>query len=737
MTALTPEPTPAVAPLPAQRYPGVYPLLDDNPISAGVRAALVAVRRHFWMAVAIVGATLALALVSTMLQTPRYTASTSVQINDQSDEVLGKDFETNAVSNASDWDVDRFLNTQMEILRSRALAERVVDALDLANSDRFAASMELPAKFASNDARTRREIAVDLVKGNMAVDLPRETRIANIQFTSVDPAMSARIADTFAAEFIQSNLQRRFDASAYARNFVSDQLQEARADLERAEQDLNDYAKSQGMIRSRDTFAQSNRDNVAGTMTTASLLQYNDAAIGARAARIEAQSRWEAVRDAPLLSSTAVLSNPTIVSLMSRRAELDTQLKVARERYLDGHPSIERLETELAGVNSQINRVANTVRESVRAQYEAAVAAEQKLDREVGRARGATVNEQDKSVRYNTLSREADTARSIYEGLLQRFRELNASAGIATSNIAIIDKAEIPGSPSSPNLARNLGLGLLVGLVLAGLAIFLRDQLDDVIHTPEDVEEKLGLTLLGVVPRTESEEPIEALDMPKSPVAEAYFSLRGALLYSTPAGLPKVMVVTSAQANEGKTTTSYAMAEGLSRIGLKPLLIDADLRRPSLHTRMGIESARGLTDLLVSLDDPMSAVVKVKGRKFDVLPAGPMPPSPSELLSSPRMAQLLEAYAGVYDVVIVDSPPVLGLADAPMLAAIADGTVFVVEADRGRSGALKAALRRLRSVDPLLLGAVFVKFDPSRSSNRYSAYFGRNYYEYGQGRDQR
>ena len=276
-------------------------------------------------------------------------------------------------------------------------------------------------------------------------------------------------------------------------------------------------------------------------------------------------------------------------------------------------------------------------------------------------------------------------------------------------------------------------LGLLIGLGQAGIAVFLRDQLDDVIHTPEDVEDKLDLALLGVFPRAEDMTPLEALEEPKSPISEAYNSLRGALLYSTPQGLPKIIAVTSAQAHEGKSTTSLAIATGFARIGMRPLLIDADLRRPALHKVLGIAGERGLTDLLVSQDDPKSAVVKVKGRKIDLLPAGPLPPSPSELLSSPRMAQLLEHFAQSHDVVIVDSPPVLGLADAPMLAAIADGTVFVVEAERGRSGSLKAALRRLRSMKPLLLGAVLAKFDPTRSGNRYSAYYGYDYYQYSSG----
>lgn len=721
-----------VSPLmPRDRYSAAYVTAGENPVSANIRHALAALRRHRWMALAIVAAALAIALVSTMLDTPRYTATTSVQINDQSDEVLGEEL-GGTIAPPSDWDTDRFLNTQLDILKSRGLAERVADRLDLATNERFYAAMEVPPRSLTAGA-DQRAVAISLLRSNLSVELPRSTRIAAISFTSTDAEISAQVANAFAEEFIQASLKRRFDSSAYARNFVAEQLEEARISLEASERDLNDYAKSVGLIRTRDAFAPDARQSAAGTVTTSSLLQINDAAIRARAERIEAQSRWDAVRNGPPLASQPVLGNPTVQALMTKRAELQTELTAARSRYLSDHPAIDRLAGDLAATTSELNRTASQVRQSIQSEYNAAAATEQRLAGQVQELRGDTLAEQDESVRYNTLARQADTARSIYEGLLQRYRELNASAGIASSNISIIDQAEVPSSPSSPNLPRNLALGLLIGLALAALAVFLRDQLDDVIHVPEDVEDKLGLPLLGVIPRAADGDPLVELDNPKSSIAEAYNSLRGALLYSSPQGLPKVLVVTSAQANEGKSTTSFAIAAGFARMGMRPLLIDADLRRPQLHKLAEVEPERGLTDLLTSDRELASAAVTVEGKGFDLIASGPLPPSPSELLSSPRMAQLLEQASATYDVVIVDSPPVLGLADAPMLAAIADGTIFVVEAERGRSGALKTALRRLRSMEPVLLGAVLAKFDPTRSGNRYSAYYGYDYYQYSGG----
>ena len=331
-------------------------------------------------------------------------------------------------------------------------------------------------------------------------------------------------------------------------------------------------------------------------------------------------------------------------------------------------------------------------------------------------------------MRYNTLAREADTNRSIYEGLLQRYRELNASAGVATSNLAIIDRAQPPLSPSSPDLSRNVLLALILGLALCAAFVFLRDQLDDAIRVPEDVEDRLALPLLGVIPKAGADPDSELAD-PKSPTAEAYHSLRGSLLYATSQGLPKILLVTSAQPGEGKTTTSYAIASGLARMGRKVVLIDADMRRPTAHRRLRSDNRMGLSSLLTSTEPAAGAITASGQDGFSVITSGPLPPSPTELLTSPRLAALLEELAREFDCVVLDSPPVLGLADAPVMAALADGVVFVVEAQRGRRGTLKAALRRLRAMDPVLLGAVLTKFDPG-AANGYSDYAGHGYYSY-------
>lgn len=705
---------------------GVY---GPGAVGEVVRYVLSLIRRNRWLILGILLLSLVLAVVVTMLDTPRYTAVTTVQINDQSEQVLGEELESQTEVNKAS-DVERFLNTQVDILKSRGLAERVARRLNLGGNERFYAAMELSPPDNDVSEAERRDELLDLLSTNMSAILPRNSRIVAISFTSTDPALSARIANAFAEEFIQSNLQRRFESSAYARNFISEQLEEARVRLEASERDVNSYAREVGLIRMRDGNAENGQNDNSGSVTTSSLMQLNEAANMAKAERIAAEGRWRTEQASPLFSSKEVLGNPTVQSLMTRKAELETELRKARERYLDDHPSVADLSTQLSAVSQQLNQVAVNVRDSIRAQYTAALNAEQRLEAQVGELRGATLEEQDRAVRYNTLAREADTNRSLYDGLLQRFRELNAAAGIANSNLAIIDKADAPLEPSSPSLPINIVVALLLGTTIAAIVVFMRDQMDDYVRIPEDVEEKVQLPLLGIIPSSGDESPIEAIADPKSAISEAYGSLRGALLYSTRQGLPRVMAITSAQPTEGKSTTAFATASGFARMGRRVLLVDADMRRPSVHHRIGNDNRRGLSSLLVSQDPAASAIVESGLPNFSLLPSGPIPPSPTELLTSPRMIALLDEFASSYDVVLLDSPPVLGLADAPALAGLADGVVFVIEAERGRRGALKTALKRLRAVNAVLLGAVLTKFDPDKASNRYSEYYGYSYYKY-------
>ncbi|MFM5931576.1 MAG: GumC family protein [Novosphingobium sp.] len=709
----------------ASSFNTARPAFDFRYIAAAIRSNLLLI-------IAIISVALAIAVVSTMLETPRYTARTTIQISPGTSKVLGKEHEDD--TSATDFDIDRNLKTDVEILKSRGLAQRVVQKLNLGANPQFFASQEIEGIPPGTSPKVLADMAAGLVQGNLAVTLPRDSRIVTIAWNSTDPRMSALIANTYASEFIQADLQRKFDSSTYARGFVSDQLAQTKARLEQSELALNAYSRGAGLIRTRDAIG-SGKDgqgsNGGSSVTTGSLIQVNGAANEATARRIEAEGRWKAVSGAPLLASPTVLANGTVNMLMIEKAKVESQLQEERARHLDDYPTVRAKQQELAALNQQIQNAATNVRNGILSDYRAAQETERRLAAQVLQLKSATLNEQDQTVQYALLAREADTNREVYDGLLQRFKELNASAGITLSNISIVDAAQVPGGPSSPNLFKNLIAALVIGIGLAAVTVFFKDQFDDSIRVPEDVESKLGMALLGVVPRSHSDDPEEALLDPKSPISESYNSLRGSLLYSTPEGLPHVMLVTSAQPSEGKTTSAIAIATSFARMGRTVLLVDADMRRPSLHRRISYENARGLSSLLTSQDTLASATLPSGQENLAYLPSGPIPPSPTELVSTPRMEDILQQAAKAYNVVIIDSPPILGLADAPTLSALSDGVVFVVEADRSRRGSLKMALRRLRAMRPVLLGAVLTKFDPLKAGNRYSEYYGYEYYQYG------
>ena len=708
--------------------------MDGEP-SLDLREIITTIRANLILISIIVASALALALVMTLLQTPRYTAETTLQINDQSAQIFGKQDDTMQDPVVAASDTERFLQTQVEILKSRALAERVAQKLRLVGNSKFYDAMGVRQPTQDLTRSELEDLTIRTIETARDVDLPRNTRLATVSFISTQPELAARIANTFASEFIQTNLQRRFDSSAYAREFISGQLSEARAKLERSERELNAYARQAGLIRDRDAGApgSNQRGQLGGSVTTTSLLEVNSAANQAQAARIAAEGRWRLISSGNALNSPDVLANPAISQLLAQRASAMAELEKQRANHLEDYPLVQQLRAQVGVIDAQIQNVARSIRASVKQQYDAAVEAESSLKNQVAELKGSSLAEQDQLVQYRLLEREADTNRTVYEGLLQRYKELNAAAGISASNIAIIDPAIAPIRPSSPNLLKNMLLALVIGLGSAAALVYLRTLLDDSVKVPEDIEGKLQMPLLGVIPLVQDLDLGVAMADPKSPISEGYNSLRSALLYSTATGLPKTMLVTSSQPSEGKSTTSIAIARGIARLGRSVVLVDVDLRRPALHraiSTLGTDNSQGVSSILTGQSTIDDALCDTDVDGLKVLTSGPIPPSPTELLGSNRMGAFIEELAERFDLVVLDSPPVLGLADAPLMSALVDGVVLVVQSDRSRRGSLKASLRRLRNMRTNILGGVLTKFDPTDMGNKYSEYYGYNYYQY-------
>jgi capsular exopolysaccharide synthesis family protein len=337
-----------------------------------------------------------------------------------------------------------------------------------------------------------------------------------------------------------------------------------------------------------------------------------------------------------------------------------------------------------------------------------------------------------RTIQYNILQRDVDTNRALYEGLLQRYKEVGVAGGVTANNIAIIDRAEPSPGPSSPRPLLNFAVALAGGAFVAVALAFLVDALDQVLTTPDDVAARIGLPILGVIPLAAKRTEVAALLADRrSGLSESYYSLRSMLQFSTEAGFPRSLLVTSTGPGEGKSTTAYALATILARLGYKTVLVDADLRNPSLQKEFdGLHNSTGLTNLLTSAGT-LAEVVQDSGTpNLTIITSGPLPPSPAELLGTQTFHRTVAAISAGFDIVIIDGPPVMGLADAPLIAAAVNATLLVVEASMtGRTQAL-AAVGRLQMAHAKLVGAVLTKFDLRNASYGYGYAY---QYAYGYG----
>jgi len=707
----------------------------DTPLFAiDVRSILAAVRRNIIPFIAIVAGAIAIGVIATVLAVPQYVATSRVLVELTSEGII----EDEVISGAAYRDSDRFIQTQVDIINSESMAERVVESEGLADSEQFFAAMgaDMPSEEDYADvelgpdgiAGQRRRLATRLLRGSVEAEAPIESGIVAISVQTGDKVVSADLANAVAANYIESNLARKFDSSAYARQFLAQQLAEARDKVEKSERDLNQYSREAGLIRVTGQTETGDRETTL-SVTNDSLMQVNAAASAATAERIGAEDRWRNIANRPPMSVPQVLQNSAVQNLLVQRSRTEAELAEERSRHLDDHPNVIALNSQLERVNSQIDEIGSSIKRAVRLEYESAVDRENSLKNQVSSLRSDALNEQDRGVQFNLLRRVAETDRALYNTLLTRYNELNATAGAASNNVSLVDMASPPAAPSSPNLILNLLLATIAGLGLGAAFIFLRETMDDVMRTPDDVERKLGLPLLGLVPQVEQEDIQEELSDPKSSISEAYQSLVTNLRYASAEGLPRTLAVTSSQAGEGKTTTSQTLAREFAGLGRRVLLIDADLRRPTLHRIMADKTTEGLTALLAGEKTVDQVIVRSDYANLDYISALPIPPAPSALLATADFRGLIDQMLTRYDTIIFDAPPVLGLSDAPVVSTNVDAVLMVIDAAAGRRGAAKSALRRLEMVNAPVIGAILTKFDARAAGGEYS-YYGADYYAY-------
>ncbi len=674
-----------------------------------------------------------LGLIITLLMTPQYTATATIEISREANQVTnfqGVERDTSAAD-------QEFYQTQYGLLQSRSLSERVAVQLRLVDDpkfyERFGVTSDAPAfqlvngRYPAAGRATRQRVAGEILRNRLDVAPTRLSRLVDVRFTSPDPEFSAKIANAWSDAFIQTNLERKVQATSYGRDLLQRQLAQQKERLDESQRQLVAYASQQRIINLP---AQSNADGTTSerSIVADDLASLNSALSQATAERIATESRY---REGGRAGATSeALRNQAINSLRQRRAEYAAEYQKLMTQFEPEYPAARALKSQIDQLDRSISSEERRVSGSLETEYRGAVERERALQERVEQLKGNYLDLRRRSIQYNIFQQEVDTNRALYEGLLQRFKEIGVAGGVGVNNVSVVDQADVPERPSSPRLIINLAIALLAGLGVGAALAFALEQMDEAIADPAEVERRLGLPLLGSVPKVEGATPKEALLDRKSDLVDAYLAIQTNLAFTTEHGVPRSLSVTSTRPAEGKSTTALALATMLARSGKRVILVDGDMRSPSVHHLGGVSHDHGLSNFLAGQDDIAPLTFDMTDLGFTAMSAGPIPPNAAELLTGNRLSLLIERLHEHFDHVVIDSPPVMGLADAPLIASRVEGVVYAVESHGIRSTLVKTALARLASANAHIFGGVLTKFEARK------AHYGYGYeYGYGYGRD--
>jgi succinoglycan biosynthesis transport protein ExoP len=708
--------------------------------------------KHKWTLLLVIALACAVAAIRTFLSTPIYRSTVILQIDRATPRVVR--FENDPEQERMGGDDAISMRTQQELLKSRSLAERVIDELRLDQSAPGGSPLTLSPtkkldgengdataeenrgdyldrlingyrKMTSPSVRNSEVLGREAVVGrflrSLTVEPVRSSRLVKVHVDNTDPALAARIANSTVQAFIAMGMERRLEASSYAKSFLEDQIKQMKAKLEESERRLNSYAQANQILTLDD---KTSAINQTYTDFASALAKAEQERIKAEAVAAEMKRNPEA--------SIAVVENKTIQAYKERRAKLQIDYQENLRIYKPDFPKMQQIQAQIAEIDTQIKQEIQNVAGSLQAHYDAVAKQESLLKERVSQTRKQVLTTQDHGIDMNLLKREVDTNRQLYDSLLQRFKELGVSGNVVSNNVSVVDAAEPSLFPYKPNLLANLLVGIVAGILLGAAIVVALEVMDDSIKYPDEVERVLGLPLLGIIPklnrkRSASNKPValEVHEDPRSTLAEAYRSVRTALQFSTAEGAPKRLVVTSTTRNEGKSTTSLALAINFAQMGQRVLLIDGDMRNPTVHKLLGIPNDFGLSNLLSSDNRGDKMITPTSIPNLSVLTAGPIPPNPVDLLTGPKLLLLLNITSALgIDYVIVDAPPMLGLADSVVLGNQLQNVLFVVQASSTRKTQIKNALRRLRQGGLVPRGVVLTQTLQHALPQDYESYYG-------------
>ncbi len=685
--------------------------------------------------------------IGTLKKRPVYEGKVTLEIDPETPQVLNFKEVTQAVPTI---DVDSYRETQYRILESRSLAEKVVKDLELYRVPEFyrwrmlfglvegdaaktpSRSDQGPADVSSEAYRN----AVGHLQTWIDVNPIRRSNLVELSFFSESPELAQRVANKIANDYIDQNLQVKWDETARASDWLQGRLGELKVKLEKSEEQLQAYAQANSIVMVTE------KEEMANTRLAQLIQDYTKS----QAERYQKESLYSLVQAGKVQDLPQVMGSRIIQDLSEQLADLKKRYAEQTTTYKPEYPKALQLKRQMDALQAEIDRHKLIAADNIADEYHSAVAQERFLKKAVDDQKNEVNNIAQRSVQYNIFKRDVDSYRQLYDGLLQRMKEARVSSGLDASNIRIVDSAELPKYPVKPRVLLNLMAGIVLGLGLGVALAFFQEYLDNTLKSPDEVERLLRLPSLGVLPKFVTngngkldEDKLDAL-APSDEVAlapaiqtdpqvlEAYRSLRTSILLSA-SPVPRLILVTSAVPGEGKTTTTVNLGATLASLGSRVVIVDCDMRRPACHRSTGVKNSPGFVQCLTGHVDLADAILPVPGvENLSVIPCGPIPPNPAEVLSAPLAGELLHKLRSQFEYVLVDSPPLLSVADSRILATLTDAAVLVARAFETPYDLVRRARSLLYAAGARVLGVALNDVDLRREG--YGPHFS---YRYGYG----
>jgi polysaccharide biosynthesis transport protein len=656
-------------------------------------------------------------LIGTLSATPIYMSSSKVLIEKVEPANL-----TMMYPYYAPYDPD-FYETQYQLIKSTSVARKVVKMLSLENTyGSYFRGDNNPAP----GAKPKADILADIISAGISVTPVKNSKIVNIGFVSTSPDFAPLVANSVAKAYIEQILDMRMSSSRYSIEWMTKKAEEEKVKLEKSEKELQEYIRANNIVTLQDRVG----------LTPEKLSELNTQLLRAETRRKELESLYNQVTRvsaSPKEAETipAIASEPTIQALRSQILKAEQNIEELSKKYGGKHPAMIKASEELKVLQQKRAQEIKRVVNSIKNEYDLAKSNEGSLRSMLTTTKAEALDVNEKFIQYGVLSRAVDTNRQLYDALMKRIKEQSVTEEIQTVSVWVVEKAETPVSPVKPRKALNIMLGLIIGLFGGiGLAFFF-EYLDNTIKSPEDAEARLGLPVLGVVPLVESKgEALEELILkePQSVFAESYKTLRTAILLSYADSPPKNLLITSMGPEEGKTITSVNLAVTVARSGYSVLLIDSDLRKPRVHSVFRLNNLSGLSTYLAGSSPDIDTIFKRPMTNLSILPSGPVPPNPSELLGSNRMKGLIEMLNSRFDIIIWDSPPLMSVTDARILSKILDGTIIIARAGKTTYDIVARGLKSLQGrpdsdLESRIIGIVINGFDIKKSDHYYYQYY--------------